>query len=71
MKATKTHAGSDGSAALAKSVINALQFLHCRGSGMLLRENVAKHWTEHFCDSLEAAGYEVDRDAVKKHHKLK
>jgi len=55
-------------AELTECVVDALNMPPKRWSGIMGKGGVFKHWTEHFCDSLEKCGYKVNRDAVAKHH---
>ena len=55
-------------AELAECVFDALSMPPKRWSGIMGKGGIFKHWTQHFCDSLERCGFNVDRDAVSKHH---
>jgi hypothetical protein len=55
-------------AELTECVVDALNFPPKPWSGFMAKRGVFKHWTEHFCDSLEKCGYKVNRDAVASHH---
>jgi len=55
-------------AELTECVVDALNFPPKRWSGFMAKHGVFKHWTEHFCDSLEKCGYKVNRDVVASYH---